>query len=177
MTISSRMMIVPQFLLRHFPNDMRWKFPVRPGMTSRIVKRNGGGKVRLVVLKWGHRARFPEKSASGGVVIGTPGTGGESASTWRVTKTPLNVASAVLEHVAGYENALKCSLSRAGGAPVTGRPGRVSGPRRAGPSRSTRRRGRDRRRSGRRRGGGPAGASICGARRHRRGRLCPCLTY
>ena len=120
MTISSRMMIVPQFLLRHFPNDMRWRFPVRPGMTRRIVKRNGGGKVRLVVLKWGHRARFSEKSASGGVVIGTPGTGGESASTWRVTKTPINVTSAVLEHAAGYENALKCSLSRAGGRRLAG---------------------------------------------------------
>ena len=80
MTISSRMMIVPQFLLRHFPNDMRWRFPVRPGMTSHIVRCNSR-EVRLVVLKWGHRARFSEKSASGGVVIGTPGTGGESAST------------------------------------------------------------------------------------------------
>ena len=88
MTISSRMMIVPQFLLRHFPNDMRWRFPVRPGMTGRIVRRNGGGKVRLVALKWGHRARKSGNNASGGVVIGTPGTGGESASTWRVTKMP-----------------------------------------------------------------------------------------
>ena len=60
-------------------------------------------------------------------VISSGGAAGveKSASTGRVTKRPINVISAVLEHGASDEKANKCNFSRAEGS--SGRAGGSSG--------------------------------------------------